>query len=103
MTSTIARKLHTKTVRSILGLAHYRFERHLEWMCKKYGKRLVLCNEAYMSKTRSWDGAVHTSLGGAKTISDGAIRVDRDHNGARGVMLRTLYGNLGDEQVAEAA
>ncbi len=103
MTSTVERKLHTKTVRSMLGLAHYRFELHLRWMCKKYGKRLVLCNEAYTSKTRSWDGFVHTGLCGAKAISDGTIRVDRDHNGARGVMLRALYGNLGHKQAAEAA
>jgi transposase len=52
------------------------------------------------SKTRSWDGFVNSTLGGAKTISDGKIVVDRDINGARGILLRTLYGNLGREQKA---
>lgn len=97
------RKIKNKTVRSMLGLAHYRFKRHLAWMCKKYGKRLVICNEAYTSKTRSWDGSVKAGLGGAKTISDGAIIVDRDVNGARGILLRALYGNLGRDQATNTA
>ena len=89
------RKIRTKTVRSMLGLAHHRFRQRLEWMCRKYGKRLVTCNEACTSRTRSWDGFVNEHLGGAKTVSDGSIVVDRDMNGARGIMLRALYGNLG--------
>lgn len=56
-------------------------------MCKKHGNKFVACSEAYTSKTRSWDGVVHKTLGGAKTISDGEIVVDRDHNGARGIFL----------------
>ena len=84
--------LWTRTVRSMLGLAHYRFRQKLEWMCRK---RLIFANEAYTSKTRSWDGVVSERLGGAKTVSDGSIVVDRDVNGARGIMLRALYGNLG--------
>lgn len=89
-------------MRSILGLAHYRFKMYLAWMCRKYGKRLVEVNEAYTSKTRSWDGVIKDKLGGAKTITDGEIVVDRDVNGARGILLRTLYGNLAREHVAEA-
>ena len=96
------RKIRTRTVRSMLGLAHYRFRRKLDWMCRKYGKRLVIANEAYTSRTRSWDGIVDRKLGGAKTVSDGSIVVDRDMNGARGIMLRALYGNLGRFQAAGA-
>ncbi len=92
------RKINTKTARSMLGLGHYRFQQKLKWMCQKYGKRLVLVNEAYTSKTRSWDGFVKNNLGGAKTISDGSIVVDRDMNGARGILLRALYGNLSHVQ-----
>lgn len=100
MSSTEDRKIKTKTVRSMLGLAHYRFKLKLGWMCRKYGKRLVIGNEAYTSKTRSWDGVIESNLGGAKTISDGEIRVDRDVNGARGFLLRALYGDLGLSQAA---
>lgn len=100
MSSKVARKIKTKTVRSMLGLAHYRFKMKLDWMCRKYGKRLIIGNEAYTSKTRSWDGSIVQNLGGAKTISDGTIRVDRDINGARGFMLRALYGNSCHSQAA---
>ena len=100
MSSTQDRKIRTKTVRSMLGLAHYRFKLKLMWMCRKYGKRLVIGNEAYTSKTRSWDGVITNNLGGKKTITDGAIRVDRDVNGARGFLLRALYGDLGHSQAA---
>ena len=96
------RQIRTKTVRSMLGLAHHRFRQKLEWMCRKYGKRLVICNEAYTSRTRSWDGFVNENLGGAKSVSDGSIVVDRDINGARGIMLRALYGNLGRFRAAGA-
>ena len=96
------RRIRTKTVRSMLGLAHYRFRRKLEWMCQKYGKRLVICNEACTSRTRSWDGFANEHLGGAKTVSDGSIVVDRDMNGARGIMLRALYGNLGRSRATGA-
>ncbi|MCY3875469.1 MAG: transposase, partial [Rhodobacteraceae bacterium] len=100
MSAKSDRKIRTKTVRSMLGLAHYRFRQKLEWMCRKYGKRLIIANEAYTSRTRSWDGFVNEHLGGAKTVSDGSIVVDRDMNGARGIMLRALYGNLGRFQAA---
>lgn len=92
MSEKSGRKIRSKTVRAMLGLGHYRFEQMLSWMCKKYGKRLVIVNESYTSKTRSWDGSVKNNLGGSKTISDGSIIVDRDINGARGIMLRALYG-----------
>lgn len=92
MSKKVGRKIKSKTVRAMLGLGHYRFELMLSWMCKKYGKRLVIVNESYTSKTRSWDGSVKNNLGGNKAINDGTVIVDRDVNGARGIMLRALYG-----------
>ena len=103
MSERTGRKIGSRTVRGMLGLAHYAFRKHLEWMCRKYGKRLVLCNEAYTSKTLSWNGWVVENLGGARKVGDGEITVDRDINGARGTMLRALYGNLGLGQAACAA
>ena len=48
-------------------------------------------NEAYTSKTRSWDSTVNTKLGGAKVIRDeNGFGMDRDVNGARGIFLRAL-------------
>ena len=84
------RKLHIKTVRAMLGLAHYKFKMFLKWMCKKYGKIFVEVNEAYTSKTMSWSGEICKNLGGIKTITDGKISMDRDINGARNILLRAL-------------
>lgn len=102
MSARTDRKISTKTVRSMLGLAHYRFEQHLAWMARKYGKRLIICNEAYTSKTVSWTGRIKQALGGATTISDNGLTVDRDINGARGVILRALYGDLCQFQAVNA-
>ncbi len=102
MSAKSERKIRTRTVRSMPGLAHYRFRQKLAWMCRKYGKRLIIANEAYTSRTRSWDGFVAQEPGGSKTVSDGTIIVERDMNGARGIMLRALYGNLGRFQAAGA-
>jgi len=103
MSAKEKRKIRTKTVRSMLGLKHYRFQQHLNWMCKKYGKRLILVNEAYTSKTKSWSGEIVHNLGGAKTIKDGNMVVGRDINGARGIMLRSLYGQLESHSYKAAA
>ena len=86
-----ARKLRSKSVRSMLTYAHYRFQQFLRWKCWQTGKALLLVNEAYTSKTCSWSGEIIANLGGRKVIagSDG-IRVDRDTNGARGIFLRAL-------------
>jgi putative transposase len=48
-------------------------------------------NEAYTSKTVSWNGEIIRNLGGAKVIksSDGKT-MNRDLNGARGIFLRAL-------------
>lgn len=90
MVSKENRKINTKTVRSMLGLAHYKFKRTLRWVCRKYGKIMLDVNEAYTSKTMSQCGKIKKNLGGSKTISDGFIKVDRDVNGARNIMLRAL-------------
>lgn len=86
------RKIRRKSVRAMFGLAHYRFKMVLKWMAKKHGKFVVDANEAYTSKTRSWDGFIDNHLGGKEVIHDDRIEVDRDVNGARGIMLRALYG-----------
>ena len=88
------RKIRTKTVYSMLGPARFRFRRKSAWMCPKFGKRLVIENEACTSRTRAWDGFVDQHVGGANAVTDGTVFVDRDMNGARGIMLRALNGKL---------
>ena len=84
------RKIRRVTVRQMLDLNHYKFKLKIKWYAKKYGKHIVDCNESYTSKTRSWDGFIDNSLGSKKIISDSNISVDRDINGARGILLKQL-------------
>ncbi len=89
MTSKEKRKIGSKVVRSMMDLCHYKFKQMLTWMCRKYGKTLVIVNEAYTTQTQSWDGKLQ-KLGSEKTISDGSIKMDRDINAARGIFLRAI-------------
>ena len=82
------RKIRSKSARSMLTFAHYRF---LLWKAWETGKQVLLVNEAYTSKTCSWSGEIVANLGGRRWVqsSDG-LRVERDINGARGIFLRAL-------------
>jgi putative transposase len=90
MSAKQARSITRRTTREMLSLGHYQFKLRLKWYAKKYGKHVVDCNESYTSKTRSWDGFVDDKLGSKKSISDGKIIIDRDINGARGILLKQL-------------
>ncbi|WAN69090.1 zinc ribbon domain-containing protein [Moorena producens JHB] len=95
------RKLRSKTVRNMLSFAHYRFKEFLKHKANETGKTVVDVCEAYTSKTVSWTGEM-VNIGGSKIIRskvDGRA-MDRDINGARGILLRSrsvAYGHaLGD-------
>lgn len=85
-----SRKLRSKTVRSMLTWAHYRFKERLKVVAAQSGKRVIEVNEAYTSKTCSWSGEI-VNVGSSEYIrgSDG-IAMHRDVNGARGIFLRAL-------------
>ena len=83
------RKIRAKSVRSMLTFAYFRFQEFLKAKAWEYGKHVVHQDEAYTSKTCSWNGVVK-NIGGAKFIRNEEIVVDRDYNGARGIFLRAL-------------
>ena len=86
---TRKRFLNRKTVRGMLGLAHYKFKHVLKWMAKKYGKTVIDVNESYTSKTL-WDGSILESLGGKTSILFQDKKVSRDQHGARNIFIRFL-------------
>jgi len=86
---TRKRFLRRKTVRGMLGLAHYKFKQTLKWMASKYGKTVVDVNESYTSKTL-WDGSILKNLGGKASILFQGKRVNRDRHGARNILIRFL-------------
>ncbi|MCD9489201.1 transposase, partial [Photobacterium iliopiscarium] len=84
------RTIRRNTCRQMLDLNHYGFKLRLKWYAKKYGKHVVDCNEAYTSKTRSWDGSIDKKLGSSKIIKGDGFTVDRDINGSRNILLKYL-------------
>jgi putative transposase len=90
MSNKQKRNIRRVTARQMLSLNHYQFKLRLKWYADKYGKHVVDCNESYTSKTLSWSGEIDNKLGGKKVITDGKIIVDRDINGARGILLKQL-------------
>ena len=89
------RTIRRNTCRQMLDLNHYGFKVRLKWYAKKYGKLVVDCNEAYTSKTRSWDGTIDDRLGSSKIIKGDSFVVDRDVNGSRNIFLKSLTRQLG--------
>ena len=91
MTRRAGRKIRSKTARMMLSFRHYEFKRRLRWKAWQRGALVLDVNEAYTSKTRSWDGSTKSNLGGAAVIRDtSGFGMDRDVNGARGIFLRAL-------------
>nr|WP_306670827.1 zinc ribbon domain-containing protein [Endozoicomonas sp. SESOKO3] len=84
------RTIRRNTCRQMLDLNHYPFKKRLKWYAKKYGKHVVDCNEAYTSKTQSWNGTIDEKLGSSKMIKGEGFTVDRDINGARNIFLKCL-------------
>lgn len=83
------RKITSRTARSMLTLSHFKFKQRI----KGFGKLVVDVNEAYTSKTASWSGEI-VDIRSRKEISSCGITMDRDLNGARGIYLRTLCGDI---------
>lgn len=85
------RKLRKKTVRGLLALKHYAFRRCLLNKAREYPwVRVYLVNEAYTSKTCTGCGWIDRDLGGKKTFDCRRcrLRLARDTNGSRNIMLR---------------
>jgi putative transposase len=83
------RKIRSKTVRSMLSFAFYKFSQRLIARAERSDVQVVRVNEAYTSKTASWSGEI-VQIGGSKTITSNGITLDRDLNGARGIFLRAM-------------
>lgn len=90
MTAKDERKIRSKTARSMLSFAFYRFSQTLESMAEKFGCAVRRVNEAYTSKTCSYCGKIRKAT---RTIKCCHGKIDRDYNGARGIYLASLAGH----------
>lgn len=95
------RKLNSKSVRNMLNFNFYKFSLILDRKMKeKRGglvdaegcvyNRVVRVNEAFTSKTQTWDGNT-ANVGSKETLRISKnCYIDRDLNGARNIFIRAL-------------
>ncbi len=95
-TQQMVSKLHSKTARSMLTWAHYRFKTVLKDVAEVYQSKVIDVNEAYTSKTCTVCGYVQ-SIGGRETWTCKSCGTDhdRDLNASRGIYLKYCVA-LGD-------
>lgn len=89
-TGQMVSKLRSKTARSMLTFAHFRFKSKLKAKAEEYSCKVVDVNEAYTSKTCSYCGTIQNIGGKKQFICQCGVSVDRDLNGGRGILLRSL-------------
>jgi transposase len=87
-------KLQSVTKRMMNSLRHFDFQNKLRCLCDKYGKKLYLVSEEYTSKTCGFCGCLN-DVGGSKDYKcDCGIDIDRDINGARNILIKSLTMNV---------
>ena len=83
--------LTSGTKRLIQSVSHYTFRMRLKSKCEEYGVEFVVADESYTSKTCGTCGQINSKLGSSKTFKCSCgFNVDRDINGARNIMIKTL-------------
>ena len=84
------RKLRKSVVRSMLSLRFYEFKERLKRKCKECSVLYIEQNESYTSKTNSFTGELITNLGSKEWFMYDGIKVHRDLNGARNILIRAM-------------
>ena len=84
------RKLRKSVVRSMLSLRFFDFKERLKQKCKECGVLYVEQNESYTSKTNSFTGELIPNLGSKEWFMYDGIKVHRDLNAARNILLRAM-------------
>jgi putative transposase len=91
-TSKMVTKLHSKTSRAMLTWAHYRFKEFIKFKAREYSSIVLEVDEAYTSKTCSKCGKINYQLKGQKIFNCSCgLKIDRDYNGARGILLKNFF------------
>lgn len=93
--------INSKISRKMLMLSHGSFLEKLKTKCKEYKRKLIIVNEAYTSKTCTHCGNIKNDLGGNKNYNclKCKLKIDRDYNGARNILLKTVCKNLDTESI----
>jgi putative transposase len=85
-------KTNNKLSRSLMNLSYHKFLLKLKNRCKEYDIELVIRPEYYTSKTCGSCGNIKRDLKNADVYVciKCNLRLDRDTNGARNIMLRNI-------------
>lgn len=86
------RKIGKLTARNLMCLSHYKFKMRLKYLANKYGSKVIECCECYTSKTCGKCSALNYKLGSSEVFkcNDCDNVVDRDINGARNVVIKSI-------------
>ena len=92
MVRRVERKINSKTSRAMLTWSHYRFRQMLKAKAVVTGAFVKEVTEEYTSQTCTRCGNIKSNLGKSKIYrcSSCGLRVDRDENGARNILLKSL-------------
>ena len=102
-TSQMVSKLRSKTARAKLTWAHYRFKQRLTAKAEECSAEIVDVCEVYTSKTCSYCGRLH-NIGSRKRMRCSCgVEVNRDRNGARGILLRAPGASPSHRRKMESA
>ena len=96
MVNRATRRISSNTARSMMTWSHYRFRTRLLDKTREFPScKVIICDEAFTSKTCSECGCLNDKLGSSKTFRCNTCgqESDRDFNAARNILLRylTLY------------
>lgn len=84
------RKIRKVVVRSMMALRFHEFKERLKNKCKERHVLYIEQNEAWTSKTNSFNGEVMTNLGGREYFNYQGLKINRDVNGSRNILLRAM-------------
>jgi similar to tr len=90
MVKKSGRKIRKVVVRSMMALRFYEFKERLKNKCKERHVLFIEQNEAWTSKTNSFNGEVMENLGGRESFNYQGLRINRDVNGSRNILLRAM-------------
>ncbi len=90
MVKKSGRKIRKVVVRSMMALRFYEFKERLKNKCKERHVLFIEQNEAWTSKTNSFNGEVMTNLGSREYFNYQGLKINRDVNGSRNILLRAM-------------
>lgn len=84
--------IHKRVKRNLFSWSHYAFRQRLMSKAIELGTTVRFVNESYTTKTCTRCGWQHPNMGAKKVFKCGGchLKIDRDLNGARNIMLRAL-------------